>query len=312
MNSEVFKIRQKRRRKKNLLNLITVTIILLVIFFVGRKFTNLNFFNRDKAEAGKFTESLKVMGENDPINKEVEKVVKKEEIKKAGIERERAEIERKRLEEEEIEKARELDKDKKIAYLTFDDGPSAKSTPRVLDILKKYDIKATFFVVGNMIEYNPGILKRTYEEGHKIGNHSYGHDYKYLYANATNFMNDIYKNEELIKQVVGNDFDSKVIRFPGGSFEKWKDPMLEAANEAGYRSFDWNALNGDAEGGTFPEAHLLNRLKNTVGGQKKVVILMHDTDAKASTANSLEDSIKYLISQGYEFRVLDKNVDQGL
>lgn len=296
---------KNRRKKRNIEVAIVLMAIILVTIFIGTKFTNFNIFNKNKAEAVSFKEGIKVLGENDPINKEIGEKIKEEDFRKA-------EIERKKKEEEEIARERERDKDRKIAYLTFDDGPSAKSTPRVLDILEKYDIKATFFVVGNMVEANPEILKRTYDEGHKIGNHTYSHNYKYLYANAENFMNDIYKNEELIKKAVGEDFDSKVIRFPGGSFEKYKDPMIKAANDTGYRSFDWNALNGDAEGGTFGEAHLLNRLKSTVGTKQKVVILMHDTDAKATTVNSLEDSIKFLMDQGYEFRVLDKNVDQGL
>lgn len=196
----------------------------------------------------------------------------------------------------------------KIAYLTFDDGPSYKVTPAVLDILAEYNIKATFFVVGNMVDENPTMLKRIYDEGHEIGNHSYGHNYGYLYASADNFMADIYKAEEAIRNVVGQDFDSKVIRFPGGSFEASKNPMKKAAKEAGYASFDWNALNGDAEGHNMPKSYLLNRLKQTTGGQKELIVLMHDTDAKWTTVEYLRDGIEFLISQGYEFDILNKDM----
>ncbi len=182
-----------------------------------------------------------------------------------------------------------------------------KTTPIVLEQLKKFNIKATFFVVGNMVKENPDILKRTYDEGHQIGNHSYGHNYSYLYRNAKNFMNDIYKTEQLIKDVVGESFDSKIIRFPGGSFEKRKNPMKKAASDAGYTYIDWNALNGDAEGVGFSETHLVNRLMETVRGKTKVVILMHDTDQKVTTATSLEKIIKFLLDEGYEFEILDKN-----
>lgn len=120
-------------------------------------------------------------------------------------------------------------------------------------------------------------------------------------------MNDIYKAEKLIKSVVGDDFDSKVIRFPGGSFEDKKAPMRKAALDAGYRYFDWNALNGDAEGSNKSEAYLLSRLKETTAGKRKAVILMHDTDQKIGTAKSLEKSIRFLLDEGYEFDILDKN-----
>ena len=80
---------------------------------------------------------------------------------------------------------------KKIAYLTFDDGPSRTVTPQILDILAKYDIKATFFVVGKYAEKNPDILRRIYEEGHVIGNHTYSHNYNYIYKNVSNFVREL-------------------------------------------------------------------------------------------------------------------------
>lgn len=293
----------KKRSKSNNSKFFYIIIIILTVGLLGKVFSNLDLFNRDESFAVSSKSGLKLIGNNDPFKKEINKIIIKEEFRKAEIIRkEKEEIARKKKEEERL-----ANKDKKIAYLTFDDGPSVKATPMILDILKKHDVKATFFVVGKMININPEILKRTYDEGHKIGNHSYNHDYKYLYKNAKNFMDDIYKTEDLIKSIVGEKFDSKVIRFPGGSFEKWKNPMKEAAVNAGYVYFDWNALNGDAEGTQFSESHLLNRLKSTAGSQKKIIILMHDTDAKMTTATSLEDSIKYLKSQGYEFDVLDKN-----
>lgn len=235
----------------------------------------------------------------------LEKEKQEEEAKKAEEEAKKAEEEAKQAEEE-AKKAAEKNQDRKVAYLTFDDGPSRKSTPAVLDILDKYNIKATFFVVGKMINENPDILKNINDRGHQIGNHSYSHDYNYLYKSADNFMADIYKTEKLIRSIIGNDFDSKIIRFPGGSFEKRKDPMKKAARDAGYNYIDWNALNGDAEGQKRNKSQLLNRLKETSAGKKSIVVLMHDTDAKDTTVEYLSDGIDYLIKEGYEFDVLDK------
>lgn len=257
----------------------------------------MNLLREDTVSAISIQNSLEIIGRNHPTNKEISKRIQEEELRKLEVHRQ----------EEEIKRRQEANKGKKIAYLTFDDGPSNKATPMVLDVLKKYNIKATFFVVGTMVEANPEILKRVYDEGHQIGNHTYSHNYRYIYKNANNFMDDIYKLEELIKSIVGEQFDSKIIRFPGGSFEARKEPMKQAVMKAGYRYFDWNALNGDAEGAHFSEKHLINRLKETVMGKQKAVILMHDIDQKMTTAKSLEKSIEFLLSEGYEFHILDKN-----
>lgn len=288
---------RRRKRKRNRMVLLATLTLVIIVGFLGRKFNISNLFGKDTASAISIENNLAKVGENHPTNKEMEKRIKEEKFKTLQLERER----------QEAEKIQEKNKGKKIAYLTFDDGPSVKSTPIILDVLKKYDIKATFFVVGTMVEENPEILKRTYDEGHQIGNHTYGHNYNYLYSSSKNFMDDIYKAERLIRDVVGEEFDSKIIRFPGGSFEAKKDPMKKAVLDAGYEHFDWNALNGDAEGSNLSEGYLINRLKETVGGKQKAIILMHDTDQKIRTAKTLEENIKFLLSEGYEFHVLDKN-----
>ncbi|WP_434063639.1 polysaccharide deacetylase family protein, partial [Paenibacillus polymyxa] len=102
---------------------------------------------------------------------------------------------------------------KKVVYLSFDDGPSVTVTPKILDILKEENVKATFFVVGKAVEENEvtkKITKRLIREGHAIGNHTYSHDYSYLYPNQTVnssiFMSDIEKTNQILKQVLGQNF----------------------------------------------------------------------------------------------------------
>lgn len=214
-----------------------------------------------------------------------------------------------RAKEIEAEKQRqlELDKNKKIAYLTFDDGPSLKSTPQILDILKENNVPATFFVLGSMAERNPETLKRVHEEGHSIGHHSYSHNYNYIYGSPNNFMAELKKTDHLFKRILGEDFNTNLLRFPGGQFGAKKNEYARIANKEGYISHNWNALNGDSEGHNMSTNFLLNRLKSTVGNQKEVVILMHDTDAKATTVKSLQSSIDFLRNNGYEFRRLPQN-----
>ena len=204
---------------------------------------------------------------------------------------------------------------KKVAYLTFDDGPSTEVTQQILETLKFNNIKATFFVLGSNVEKSniqKELLKEMVIEGHAIGNHGYCHDYSILYpsrvANPTVIVNDMKKSEYVMRSVLGDDFRTSVIRLPGGHMSwntKMLDPVLE---ENGYSYIDWNTLNGDAEGNDRTVEQLVNRLKGTIrdlaGNDDVLVILMHDTNAKKTTSQSLQEIIDYLKSLGYEFRTL--------
>lgn len=195
-------------------------------------------------------------------------------------------------------------KGEKTVYLTFDDGPSSSITPQVLDILKKYDIKATFFVVGSYANKNQNVLKRIAEEGHVIGNHTYTHNYKYIYANVDNFMEEIKKSDSTIENILGKEYVSKIVRFPGGSFGKKYDPFKAELSSEGYKYIDWNALNGDAEGHNISPEKLIQKAKNTTNGKDHVVLLMHDAGTKKTTVQALPKIIDYLISKGYKFKTL--------
>jgi peptidoglycan/xylan/chitin deacetylase (PgdA/CDA1 family) len=205
----------------------------------------------------------------------------------------------------------------KTAYLTFDDGPTKSVTPRILDTLRKYNIKATFFEVGTGIEANADMARRVYEEGHLIANHSYSHNYKELYPSEETFITEVTKTEELIRSVTGEDEIFKLFRFPGGSFkssnDSWSDnkqKYKETLKNNGYVYCDWNSLNGDAEGGTKTKEQLIEGVKSSIttkdGVKEDIVVLMHDAAAKSVTADALPEICEYLISQGYEFRRLDE------
>ncbi|MDX9916548.1 MAG: polysaccharide deacetylase family protein [Gudongella sp.] len=196
--------------------------------------------------------------------------------------------------------------DGKFVYLTFDDGPSEKATPQILEILGKYSIKATFFVVGSMSDKYPERLREIRDAGHAIGNHTYSHVYSYLYKNTANFMADIRKTENTFKRILGDDFETKLVRFPGGSFGDYKNPFKKVLEDEGYQWFDWNTVNGDAEKVSPSESYLLGRFLNTYGKRDVVVILMHDADVKQNTVNVLPKIIEHLLNEGYTFRTLDQ------
>lgn len=194
----------------------------------------------------------------------------------------------------------------KVAYLTFDDGPSSNITPRILNVLDDYGIKGTFFMLGSMADRNPSLVKRIHNSGHSIGNHSYSHNYNYIYANVNNFLAEVYNTQTSFKNILGQNFTSRLFRFPGGSFENYKAPYRKAVKNIGFDYYDWNALNGDSEGINMSSARLVSRLKETVRGQEKLIILMHDSSTKSTTADALPEIIDYLKSKGYAFDKLSE------
>lgn len=208
------------------------------------------------------------------------------------------------------------DDGKKVAYLTFDDGPSTENTENVLSELDKNGVKGTFFVVGKSIdngESSKKILKKIAENGHAIGNHTYTHNYNKLYPGRTidkeAFIEEVDKCNESLKRVLGEDFSTRVIRFPGG-YWSWNGrtairPIIE---ERGYAIIDWNSLNRDSEGAKKDASQLVKSLIETTEAlgpnADSVVVLMHDTYGKSETVKSLKEIIDYFRQKGFEFKTI--------
>lgn len=206
---------------------------------------------------------------------------------------------------------------KKVVYLTFDDGPSVTVTPKILDILKQENVHATFFLVGKAIDDNnnaKSLVKREANEGHAIANHTYSHNYNYLYpdkkVNLSNFMSEIEKTNQSLRRILGDDFSTRVIRLPGGRMT-WniKDfdgisKLDKALHDKDYHAIDWNSLSKDAEGQLKNAEQLKQEVIKSVAGKEKAVILMHDTYGKEETAKALPGIIKYLKEQGYKFEII--------
>ena len=144
-----------------------------------------------------------------------------------------------------------------------------------------------------------------YEEGHSIGNHSYSHDYKYLYKKVDNFMSELDATNKILKDILGEDFESNIIRFPGGSFGDKRASFRKAVEDKGYTYYDWNSLNGDAEGKNISKNRLVQRFKNTSRDKKELIVLMHDMWAKDTTVEALPEIIEYLQQNDYKFNVLE-------
>ena len=198
-----------------------------------------------------------------------------------------------------------------VIYLTFDDGPNPTYTPQILDVLKKYNVKATFFVMGQKINANQSLIKREVNEGHAIGIHTWSHEYSQVYKSSDAFWDEVYRTQNAIKNVSG--VDTKLLRFPGGvsntvSRHYSSGIMTRLANEViskGYSYFDWNISSGDAGGTTDPSVEYRN-VVNSLSKSRGNVVLMHDI--KGHTARAIEDIVKYGINNGYTFEVLDSSV----
>ena len=204
----------------------------------------------------------------------------------------------------------------KYVFLTFDDGPS-NSTEKILNTLKDKDVHGTFFVLGSSIEKDSKrqeYLKEELKSGNAIANHSYSHDFKKLYPgnklNIDYFMDEFNKTNDIMKSILGGEFDCRVLRMPGGygTRKYYKDPSLKefdnTLQENGIINVDWNALDGDAEGKPYSTEEMLNYVKKTSKGKNHVVILMHDAAGKEKTVEILPQIIDYYKNEGYEFKVI--------
>lgn len=201
------------------------------------------------------------------------------------------------------------DEGKKYVFLTFDDGPNSTITPKILDILKQSDITATFFVVGSAVDSNPEVLKQIFNSGHVIANHTYSHNYRTLYPNKTvnikEFSAEIEKTRKSVTDVIGNASSLRVVRFPAGSFEKWKRPMKDELIRTGMYFLDWNAENRDGLKNNATIEEQLSTISENItaaeSSKKNVVLLMHDSATKQTTADALPFIIELFQSRGYEF-----------
>lgn len=196
--------------------------------------------------------------------------------------------------------------DEKQVYLTFDDGPSKDVTPQILDILKEYDVKATFFVLGARVELYPDILKREFQEGHYIANHGYSHKYSQIYQSKDTVFQEFADCEASIKKALGrDDYNSYLFRFPGGSsggyYSTVKAEARELFDSYGIAYTNWNCLTGDAENKTTKEA-CIEEMINTKENQNSIILLMHDANDKQQTVDALPEIIEYFKNEGYTFK----------
>lgn len=183
----------------------------------------------------------------------------------------------------------------KRVYLTFDDGPS-RNTEAILDLLAEYDVKATFFVVGDTDEEAKATYRRIVNEGHTIGIHSYSHRYSDIYASQDAFLEDFYLLSDYIYDVTGVRPD--ICRFPGGSSNTVSrismSELVRTLNSRGITCYDWNISGGDADGHGLSGGQIANNVLNGVDRFQTSIVLLHDGADKSQTVDALEKILQEL------------------
>ena len=196
--------------------------------------------------------------------------------------------------------------EEKTIYLTFDDGPGPY-TGKLLSILDKYDVKATFFVKDTG-EYD--LMKQIVERGHSIGIHTMTHDYETVYASADAFFAELYGMQDLIYEHTG--VKTTLMRFPGGSSNEISigispgimSKLTEAVQDAGFQFFDWNVLSGDA-GETTKTREVYNYVVTAAEQLDVALVLQHDIHDYSVAA--VEEIIRWGLDHGYQFLPLQEN-----
>lgn len=193
---------------------------------------------------------------------------------------------------------------KKIAYLTFDDGPS-KNTPKIIEILNKYNIKGTFFFLGKNMKQYPSTVKDVFEKGHSIGLHSYSHDYNKLYRTENGLIEDFNKAQSVYEEITNEK--TNIIRLPYGSKPSLKKEHVEQLQENNYKFWDWNADSNDSNPNVKGKEGIIKTIDKIIKwDMNQLVILMHE---KEKTVESLETTIKMLKDAGYVIKPINEGID---
>ena len=203
----------------------------------------------------------------------------------------------------------------KMVFLTFDDGPSI-NTKHILNILNEKGVRATFFVIGSNLksQEDKDLLKEEIKDGNAIANHTYSHNYKKLYpGNATDinyFVDEVNNTNKIMKEILGNDFNTRVLRMPGGYMSRkyYRDPNLNQLNaflgKENIVNLDWDAETGDATGKPFTVEQMVQNAGKYIKTENHVILLMHDAGAKVQTVRALPSIIDFFKANGYEFKVI--------
>lgn len=199
--------------------------------------------------------------------------------------------------------------DEHKVYLTFDGGPD-ENTNEILDVLAKYNVKATFFVIGSESDEMKAVYRRIVDEGHTLGMHSYSNSYSTIYSSSDSFEKDVTKLNAYLKKVTGEK--SQYYRFPGGSNNEISNvdmsEFIHVLNEKKITYFDWNVSAGDSAS-DYSVQDIVTNVTEGVSKYKTSVVLLHDGDNKSTTVEALGPLIKALQKMKAKILPIDENTN---
>lgn len=197
----------------------------------------------------------------------------------------------------------------KIVYLTFDDGPSAR-TEELLEILDRYDVKATFFVVNKGTEQAEQWMRDIVEAGHTLGVHSYSHDYDKIYSSVEAYLEDFNAMYNVILEATG--VPPQVFRFPGGSVNAYNastyQEIISEMVRRGFVYFDWNRQTGDAVRGDVSAKTLVKNALDGAENMRRIFMLAHDSARFANVVEAMPEIIEGYQEKGFTFGALTAEV----
>lgn len=295
------KVSEKKPNYKNMvigcLFLVLIIILFYGIFYMSNK---INLTSNNKQQI-----NTTVIKNDEPDTLNVSNVEEKTDIDDDN------EYEYFKLKQKEIDKLPILNNGNgKKVYLTFDDGPSV-NTNTIINILNKYNAKATFFVLGGNLQYRINEILNMKLYGHTIGMHGISHDYYEIYSSIENFYKDLYKCFENLNTLFG--ISTKYYRFPGGSANSISigispgimSVLTKQITNDGFVYFDWNVSTGDSAA-TVPDTFTIaERIINGINKQDAPIVLMHDSKRNTTTIEALEYILSEGTKKGYQFVAID-------
>lgn len=296
------KMESRNKRKNKLVYYITIPLSLLLI---AANIYSIYIINPIKESIKDNQQKLSITKETHNLNTEENNKLQEEVNKIKNIDNEIIKVKEEYFNNLKIfeNKVSNKEVDYKIAYLTFDDGPY-HLTHKYLEVLEKYNVRATFFTIGldkdQCFDNRNKSCKEVYAKeahyGHTMANHTYSHlIFNGLYSSTDSFIKQVQKQEKLIKDRTG--VTTNILRFPGGmaSAGSLKNSITKKLRELGYGWVDWTASNGDG-GWVGDKQTALSNLKKTINEDIEV-ILFHDYSN--ATLSALPDAIEYLQKENY-------------
>ncbi|MBR7133156.1 MAG: polysaccharide deacetylase family protein [Clostridia bacterium] len=255
-------------------------------------------------------ENARISAELEKAKSEIDRLEK--ENSKLKIEIEKLSVQKEQAEKNQTTSAPIIPAGTKPCYLTFDDGPS-QNTLQILQILKKYNAKATFFVTKSS---DVAYVRNIYVEGHAVGLHTASHVYEKIYKSEDAYFADLKLISDTVENIIGEKPD--IVRFPGGSSNNVSaksckgimSRLVKALPQKGYAYFDWNVDSGDAANNLSSYTRIVNNVLSQAKNKSSICVLMHDSKAKTTTVKALPYIIEGLAEQGFYFDVLTSDINK--